>query len=78
MKRILAFLMTAVLMISASLTVYASEDRQTVSGQTVSGQTGQVDVAIGAALLLKSPVTFSVELKDAQGKIQTGEIIIGG
>lgn len=78
MKRILAFLMTAVLMFSAGLTTYASEDRQTVSRQTVSGQTGQVDVAIGAALILKSPVTFSIELKDAQGKVQTGEIIIGG
>lgn len=73
MKRILAFLMTAVLMFSAGLPAYALEGRQTASGQT-----GQVDVVIGAALILKSPVTFSVELKDAGGKSQTGEIVIGG
>jgi len=110
MKRTLAFLLTAALMLSTGLTAYASESdnyvpktvkqekiysgkekvrdgsgQQTVlrqragSGQqTASGQTGQVDVVIGGALILKSPVTFSVELKDTQGKSQTEEIVIGG
>ena len=35
------------------------------TGQRIlAGQTGQVDVCIGAALILESPVVFSVELAD--------------
>ncbi|MDE6926260.1 MAG: PEGA domain-containing protein, partial [Acetatifactor sp.] len=96
MKRTLAFLLTAALMLNAGLTAYASEsnnriretvrqerifsekERSLAGGQTASGQTGQVDVVIGSALVLKSPVTFSVELKDARGGRKTGEIVIGG
>ncbi len=76
MKRTLAFLLTAVLMLSTGLTAFASENTNTV--QAVSQQTGQVDVVIGSALVLMNPVAFAVELKDAQGKSRTGEIVIGG
>ncbi len=47
--------------------------------QIIAGQTGQVDVSVGAALVLKSPVTFTVELKDAQGVfLETDTITVGG
>lgn len=42
------------------------------------GQTGQVDVSIGAAMILESPVEFRVELKDAQNKSSVGTITLGG
>lgn len=42
------------------------------------GKTGQVDVTIGAAMILKSPVIFSIELKGPQNEVMAGEIVIGG
>lgn len=47
------------------------------TGQRIlAGQTGQVDVCIGAALILESPVVFSVELADPMGQVLRGEIVL--
>ena len=47
-------------------------------GQRIqAGQIGQVDVCIGAALFMESPVTFMVELTDPWGQAQRGEIVLG-
>ena len=47
-------------------------------GQRIqAGQIGQVDVCIGAALFMESPVTFTVELTDPWGQAQRGEIVLG-
>ena len=99
MKRLLAFLLAAVLVLSCGLTAYATGLGDTVSGgdslESVSGdnafydvgsglspriqagQSGQVDVCIGAALILESPVTFTVELTDPRGQVMRGEIVLG-
>mgnify|MGYP006971253289 CR=1 FL=1 len=66
MKRTLAFLLTAVLMLSTGLTAFASENTNTV--QAVSQQTGQVDVVIGSALVLMNPVAFAVEKPDRRDR----------
>lgn len=98
MKRLLAFLLAAVLVLGCGQTAYATESGDTVSGgdsqgavsgdaafydtengqeQRIQGQIGQVDVCIGAALILKSPVTFSVELTDPWDQVMRGEIVLG-
>ena len=72
-------------------TVSGSDIAKTVSGsdalaaarreleqRLIAGKTGQVDVSIGAAMILKSPVAFSVELRGPQNESMTGEIVIGG
>ncbi len=72
-------------------TVSGSDIARTVSGsdalaaarreleqRLIAGKTGQVDVSIGAAMVLKSPVAFSVELRGPQNERMTGEIVIGG
>ncbi len=47
-------------------------------GQRIqAGQIGQVDVCIGAALILDSPVAFQVELTDPAGQALKGEIVLG-
>ncbi len=99
MKRLLAFLLAAVLALGCGQTAYATGIRDTVSGgdnlgsvsgddafydmdsrlspRLQAGQIGQVDVCIGAALILESPVTFAVELTDPWGQAMRGEIVLG-
>ncbi|MCM1540088.1 MAG: fibronectin type III domain-containing protein, partial [Blautia sp.] len=53
------------------------QEQEAASRQTVQETVpGQVDVEIGTALILESPVTFSVELKDDRDYDKTGEITI--
>lgn len=93
MKRTLAFLMAAMLAMNTGLMTYAAEgggpasvsgaDALATAGKVleqrlVTGETGQVDVSIGAAMILKSPVTFAVELRGSRDEVMRGEIVIGG
>ena len=87
MKRVLAFLLAAVLALGLGETAYAAgtdvpgvikEETQPGKGVGRSTQTGQVEVSIGAALVLESPVTFTVTLANAQNQSQTEEITLGG
>ncbi len=98
MKRLLAFLLAAILVLGSGTTAYATgiggavsggDNLGSVSGDNalydmdqmliprIQGPVGQVDVCIGAALILKSPVTFAVELTDPWGQAMRGEIVLG-
>ncbi len=78
MKRTIALLLTAALTMCAGIPTHAA-------GRGTGGQTrteaaeglGQVDVSIGAALKLNSPVEFSVRLTDAQNKTLTDTYVLG-
>ena len=98
MKRLLAFLLAAMLALGSGMTAYATGIGDTVSGgdnlgsvsgddafygmenlksPRIQGPVGQVDVCVGAALILESPVTFAVELTDPRGQSMRGEIVLG-
>lgn len=98
MKRLLAFLLAAMLALGSGMTAYATGIGDTVSGgdnlgsvsgddafygmenlksPRIQGPVGQVDVCVGAALILESPVTFAVELTDPRGQAMRGEIVLG-
>ncbi len=56
----------------------AMEVESELTPEITPGQTGQVDVIIGDALILESPVTFTVELTDPESRTMTEEIVLGG
>ena len=109
MKRMLAFLLAAALMLSEGAAAYAgqvggaapgsgvgagvmgtisgTDVTGTVSGddaasdstlqqRVAAGQIGQVDVSIGAAVILNSPVEFTVKLTDSRNESQTRTAVL--
>lgn len=52
-------------------------DVENTMSPRIQGPVGQVDVCVGAALILESPVTFAVELTDPWGQAMKGEIVLG-
>lgn len=86
MRRILAFMLALVLTLGTVSTTYAANAPQKggnpytllKNGSTETTGVGQVDVFIGAALILNKPVEFGVSLTDPQGKSLTDTIMVGG
>ncbi len=109
MKRMLAFLLAAALVVSEGAAAYAgqvggaapgsgigagvmgtisgTDVTGTVSGddaasdstlqqRVAAGQIGQVDVSIGAAVILNSPVEFTVKLTDSRNESQTRTAVL--
>lgn len=68
MKKKMAILLTAVLVLCMGFGVYASGSTSWLIRRTESQGTGQVDVSIGTALVLEKEAKFTVTLADSEKK----------
>ncbi len=76
MKKKIAIILTAVLVLCASFIVYGSENSWQFGSR--SQDMGQVDVSIGGALILGQDTEFTVQLRNAKGElVDTRKLLVG-
>ena len=69
MRKKIAIVLTAVLVLCASFVVYGAEAGNLLTNGGQTQDMGQVDVSIGGALILGQDTEFTVKLTNAQNEL---------